>query len=108
MSKILEKIEKNGEYFSPKKRYEDYVEIFDDETKEDISMPCHCAFNCVVLALKEMGHTGHISIIHERRIVFGRDYDDVCYAEYALQEDGFVHQVDRRGSKYVYAEREKA
>lgn len=39
MSKILETIEKNGEYYSPAKRFEDFVEIFDDKTKESINMP---------------------------------------------------------------------
>ena len=109
MSKILEKIEKNGEYYSPAKRFEDFVEIFDDETKESINMPCHSAFNCVVLALKEMKHKGHISIIHKRDSLIRRDgREEVYYAEYALQNDGYVHQVARKGCYYIYAEREKA
>lgn len=109
MSKVLNKIMENEQYFSPVSRYEDFVEVFDDETGESINMPCHCAFNCMVLALKDMHHTGHVSIIHKRDTWSWHDHrEEVFYAEYALLHDGYVHEVDRHGGYSAYAEREVA
>lgn len=109
MSKILEKIVDNRQYFSPASRFEGFVEIFDDETGEGIYMPCHCAFNALVLALKELKHEGHVSIIHKRDTWCWHDHrEEVFYTEYALLPDGFVHQVDRHPGYSVYGEREKA
>ena len=109
MSKILDRIIENEQYFSPASRFEDFVEVFDDETGESASMPCHCAFNCMVLAIKDLDYTGHISIIHKRDRWSWHDHrEEVFYAEYALLSDGLVHQVDRHGGYSAYAEREVA
>lgn len=108
MSAILEKIESNTEYFRPQKGG-DWVEAFDDETKDFTKMPASCAFNCLVLALKETGHTGHVSIVHKRDALIRADgREEVYYKEYALLEDGYVHMVDLHGSYRAYGEREIA
>lgn len=72
-------------------------------------MPCNCAFNCIVLALKENDHKGHVSIIHKRdAMIRANGTEEVYYAEYTLMDDGKVHEVSRYGSYAVYAEREVA
>ena len=109
MSKILKEIERNVEYFPKQSRFGEFVEIFEDDTKESIYIPCNCAFNCMILALKEKGHKGHVSIIHDRNRIIRKDgREEVYYAEYALMEDGKVHMVSRHGCYAVYAEREIA
>ena len=109
MSKILEKIEEKVKYFPKQGRYGQFVEIFDNETKECIYMPCNCAFNCMVLALKETGHITSVSIIHRRdSLIRANGTEEVYYAEYALLDDGKVHNIKRHGGLYIYAERESA
>ena len=109
MSKILEKIEEKVQYFPKQSKYGEFVEVFDDETSEYVQMPCNCAFNCLVLALKDTGHKGHVSIIHKRdTLIRANGTEEVYYAEYALLDDDKVHQVRRHGALYIYAERESA
>ena len=109
MSKILDKILKNQEYFSPGGRNEEYVEIWDNETNEYIYMGCHCAFNALVLALKDMHHKGNVAIVHKRDTWSWYDHrEEVYYKEYALLSDGFVHMVGKNGGYPCYGEREKA
>ena len=57
MSKILKEIKRNVEYFQKQSRFGEVVEILDNDNKECIYIPCNCAFNCMVLALKETGHS---------------------------------------------------
>lgn len=107
--RILDKVKKNEEFFAPVGKNEDFVELLDLETGDCVYMPCHSAFNCLVLALKEMSYYGHIRIIHKRDTWAWHDHrEEVFYAEYALLTDGYVHEVDRHGGYSAYAEREVA
>lgn len=107
--KILDRVKKNEEFFAPVGRYEDFVELIDMETGDCLYMPCHSAFNCMVLALKSAHHNGHIRIVHKRDTWAWHDHrEEVFYAEYALLQDGYVHEMDRHGGYTAYAEREIA
>ena len=106
--KILEVIRNNVEYF-PHPKDADIIEVFDDETHKAIYLPANCAFDCLVLAVKEVGHKGHISIIHKRdSLIRANGEEKVYYNEYALDTDGFVHCVKHNSSYKIYGEREKA
>ncbi len=107
--RILDLVKKYEEFYAPIGRNEDIVELVDMNTEDTLYMPCHCAFNALVLALKDMQYMGHVKIIHKRDTwATGGRYELVYYAEYALCEDGYVHEVGRNGGYTCYAEREKA
>ena len=108
MNKILEEIKKYEECF-PQSNYKEYVEVFDDVEKESVSLPCSCAFNCLVLGLKETGHKGHVSIIHKRDSrSWANGRTEVYFREYALGADGRVHFIKEHGALCVYGEKDLA
>ena len=62
--------------FEPAKAGEDYIKLVDCETREDVRIAAHCIFNCMVLALKDLHHTGVVSIIHNHIPDVEIDYRD--------------------------------
>lgn len=53
--------------FEPAKPGEDYIELYDSKTRESVRIACHCVFNCMVLAMKQLKHIGCVSIVYDRK-----------------------------------------
>ena len=105
MSKILKVIENCAYAYYPVYTNPLTVEIYDDETGECTYVPVHCAFPAMVLTLKDCGHTGHVSIVHDRDPLIRADgEEEVYYSEYALGSDGYVHLVGGHGDYTLYNE----
>ena len=101
---IMKVIKNNMEFFETPSPYCEWVEVTNG--KEEIYMPSSCAFNCIVLALKDTKYNGIVSIVHKRDS-WVSDHEIVHYASYQLV-NGKVVEVDRNGSYACYAERKVA
>ena len=109
MSEILEKIKSNQEYFAAPGRRCEYVEVMDIDSQESIFMPCSVVFDCMVLAIKDTGYGGSVSIIHRRDPLIRKDgNEEIYFRRYQLGEDGFVHLIKAHGGYSCYGERDKA
>lgn len=109
MKNVLEAIEKYVDCF-PYKKYADYVTIEDTEGNK-ISVPSHCAFNCMVLGLKATGYRRNLFLVHHSISRLDKDgewYEDEDYNTYRLMDDNFVHRVYNYSRYSVYGEREIA
>ena len=87
--------------FKPAVPGEDYIELVDCETRESVRIACHCIFNCMVLALKDLHHAGEVSIIHNHV----RDCE-IDYRDYALDlKSGMVKCIEDNSRYTVPGER---
>ena len=62
--------------FEPAEFGEEYVKLVDCDTQESVRIASHCVFNCMVLSLKQLKHTGTVSIIHNHIPDVEIDYRD--------------------------------
>ena len=109
MSEILNRIKSNQQYFETPSSKCQYVEVMDIEAQESMYMPCSVVFNCMILAIKETGYKGRVSIIHRRDPLIRADgNEEIYFRRYQLGEDGFVHLIKGHGGYSCYGERDKA
>ena len=111
MSRILETIEYCAkEFYPPVKCGEDWCEIWDKTTDEYIDIGVGSAFNAMVLAMKQLHHTGIVSIVHRRECVdvmegtYREHYRDYTYDTLT----GIVACINKHSSYRVPGERDHA